>query len=305
MRDPRHPGWPEAGERTELAEIANRWKWAYMDLFQREHRARVLGLQAPRTLADATAEYLRVRAGQVSAAAVKNAAQALAHLEDDFGNAPLHEVDPERTLHRLLREGYRPSTVQTLSAGLSGFWKWAGLEYSAKLPKWQRREPVVWTDAEVARVRAEARDSLVALDCALYMGLRWGEIMGLEWSDVDLASWTVRVRRQKDGRPLKSRKARTAVILPGWTHAPGEGRVADVPRDRLRAILKRAGLRIQGVGWHTGRHTYARMFLERKPEMRLLQASLGHSSVTVTEAAYNWLLPDRAAEMGVRAIHGI
>jgi hypothetical protein len=45
------------------------------------------------------------------------------------------------------------------------------------------------------------------------------------------------------------------------------------------------------------------MFLEAIPEMRLLQASLGHASVTVTEQSYNWLLPDKAAEMARAGIY--
>lgn len=188
---------------------------------------------------------------------------------------------------------------------MSGFWRWLGLDYTVSLPRWQKAEPRVWTDAEVGRVRAAAGDLLVAIDCGLYMGLRFGEIFGLDWSDVDLATWTVRVRRQQGGGPLKSRRVRTAVILPGWTHEARTGPVAaKAKRQRLTTVLKRAGLLEMGVGWHSFRHTYARLFLEAKPDMRLLQASLGHGSVTTTEQSYNWLLPDRAAELARVAIHG-
>jgi integrase len=304
MRNPKDPRWPRGGERTELREVAERWKWAYVDLYRQDHRDRMIGTAKPRLLRDATAEYLEHRAPLVARSTLQNDRTALAHLADDFPGAAVHTIDPQRTLNRLLREGYRPYTVWIYSQFLSGFWKWCGLEYAVEFPKWQQREARTWTDAEVGRIRAEARDLLVSLDCALYMGLRYGEIMGLEWEDVDLSTWTVRVRRQKNGQPLKSRRTRTALILPGWTHDVGTGRVADHRTERLRAVLKRAGLTEKGVGWHTGRHTYARMFLEAKPDMRLLQASLGHSSVTVTEAAYNHLLPDRAAELARVAIHG-
>ena len=68
--------------------------------------------------------------------------------------------------------------------------------------------------------------------------------------------------------------------------------------------LKDAGLNGPGVGWHALRHTYARLFLEATRDIRLLQASLGHASVTTTEASYNWLLPERAAEMARDVIYG-
>lgn len=305
MRDPTHPAWPDAGERTELYEVADRWKWAYVDLGHRLHKERVLGVSRVMALTEAVREYTEARRPLVSRSTQGNDKAALAQLVKDFGSTPVHLVDPQRTLNRLLSEGYEPYTVEIYSAFLSGFWRWLGLPYAIELPRYQRAEPRVWTNDEIETIRDKAGDLLTAIDAGLYMGLRFGEIFGLEWSDVDLATWTVRVRRQKGGAPLKSRRARTAVILPGWTHPHGSGTVA-VPakRQRLTTVLKRAELLGDGVGWHSFRHTYARLFLEAKPDMRLLQASLGHGSVTTTEQAYNWLLPDKAAEMSVRAIHG-
>jgi integrase len=61
----------------------------------------------------------------------------------------------------------------------------------------------------------------------------------------------------------------------------------------------------KGTGWHSLRHTYCRLFLEASPDMRLLQASLGHRSVTTTEQEYGHLLPDKAAEIARVRIHGI
>jgi integrase len=306
MRDPKHPAWPHGGERTELYDVADRWKWAYVDRYRAEHRARTIGLRRPVMLMDAVRDYRAERVDLVARSTADNDRTALAHLTDDFANAPVHEVRPQKTLNRLLREGYGPYTVEVYSAYLSGFFRWCGLPYEVELPKWQRSEPRVWNDHEVLRIRDFADDLLTAVDCGLYMGLRWGEIQGVRWEDVDLASWTVRVRRQKDGAPLKSRRVRTALILPGWEHAPASGFVAvRAKRQRLTTLLRRARLEGRGVGWHSFRHTYARIFLERKADMRLLQASLGHASVTTTEVQYNHLLPDRAAAMARKAIHGI
>ena len=109
-------------------------------------------------------------------------------------------------------------------------------------------------------------------------------------------------RQSTKAGSLKSKRARTAVILPGWTHPAGQGPV--VPERKrssqyasFRYILKDAGLKEPGVGWHALRHTYARLFLEATRDIRLLQSSLGHGSVTTTEQSYDHLLPDKAAAM--------
>lgn len=304
LRDPRHPRWPADGERTELVDVAERWKWAYVDRAHELHRERVVGGK-PKKLTTAIREYLDERREAVSRSTWFNDRTALQHLADDFGNVVVHAVRPQKTLNRLLREGYQPYTVEVYSAFLSGFYRWLGLAYEVTLPKYQQDAPRVWTDAEVVAIREHAGELAVAVDCGLYMGLRYGEIGGLDWSDVDLSTWTVRVQRQAGGKPLKGRRARTALILPGWAHRRGIGPVAVVRRQNIADVLKAAGLYEIGVGWHSLRHTYARLFLEAKPDMRLLQASLGHASVTTTESRYNWLLPDKAAELARRAIHGI
>lgn len=308
MRDPRHPGWPEAGERTELRDVAERWKWAYVELAHSEHRTRVLGRSKPRTIGDAKAEYVLHRRGVVEPRTLANDKTALAHLLIDHpAGTSVHRVNLQKTADRLLSEQYTSATVQLYVQTIATFLRWCGAEPEFTLPKKQRPDVRVWTDAEIGRLRKHAGDMLIAVDCGLYMGLRQGEIYGLRWED--LGPQTVRVVRQQGGRQLKGKRARTAVILPGWNHERGTGHVcsqfeATRQHYEFRAVLEAAGLDEPGVRFHSLRHTYARMFLEAKPEMRLLQASLGHASVTTTERLYNWLLPDRAAEMARLAIHG-
>src|SRR5690606_38475834 len=54
LRDPRARGWPRKGERTEHRDIAEKWKWAYVEYAQSEARARQLGIRDDqRTLGDA------------------------------------------------------------------------------------------------------------------------------------------------------------------------------------------------------------------------------------------------------------
>ena len=313
MRDPRHPGWPKFGDRTELRDVAERWKWDYVDWCHEGQRARALGHAQPRTLGDATADYIEHRRRTVEPATVSNDVTALQHLTDDHGaGTSVYALDPQRTLDRLLKAGYVANSVATYSAFLGSFFKWLEVPYSVTLPKSQKPDVRCFTDSEVDRLRASAltRDLTLTVDVGLYMGLRQGEIFALEWSDIDLGASTVRVQRQSTkAGSLKSKRPRTAVILPGWTHPAGQGPV--VPERKrssqyasFRYILKDAGLKEPGVGWHALRHTYARLFLEATRDIRLLQSSLGHGSVTTTETTYNHLRPERAAEIAREAIYG-
>jgi integrase len=309
MRDPRHPQWPDAGERTELEDVALAWVPAYHEWVKSEDRERLLGKRPPRPLDAQIEAYLAHRRGAVEPETLKGDTMALGHLRDDFGTTLVERVEPQRTIDRLLRAGKARSTVRVYSARIGAFWSWLGLAYSVRLPKVQPPEARAWLDSEIARAReaAERVGLLLPLDCGLFMGLRHREVYGLEWEDVDLATHAVRVRRQYPDAPLKGKRARTALILPGWEHLPSTGRVCS--QDGIRAqsdALKQAlgGLVRAGERWHIARHSYSRRFLERVPDIFLLQKSLGHASVTQTQSTYGHMVPDRAQELARSRAYG-
>ena len=288
--------------------MAERWKWQYVDWCHAEHKREMLGAPKVRLLGDMVEQFLAHRQGRVARQTFTNERGALRHLLEDFGpHTPIENVDPQRTIDRLLRMSMR-STVRAHSKYLSGFYTWLDLPYKMRLPKEQPRRAVCWTDEQIKDIREAAGDLLLLIDCGLFMGLRMREIWGLEWGDIDAPKNLVRVQRQYPNQPLKSRRERTTVILPGWEHEPRQGRVAhgsfDKEPRRFGGVLESVGLKAPGVLWHSLRHTYARLFLEAEPNMRLLQSSLGHSSVTTTEQLYDWLLPDSAAEIARARIHG-
>src|SRR5690606_3541679 len=62
LRDPRARGWPRKGERTEHRDIAEKWKWAYVEWAQGRVRSRLLGIHDDtRTLEEAGEAWLRHR----------------------------------------------------------------------------------------------------------------------------------------------------------------------------------------------------------------------------------------------------
>ena len=118
MRNPEAPGWPDHGERTELEQIGQQWKWAYLALVRDEHRRRVLGLgRSPRTLREASDAFLKHRESTVESATLSCDRTGTLHLLRHFGGptrtntitAPLLQ----ELVNALYEEGYKPSTLDT------------------------------------------------------------------------------------------------------------------------------------------------------------------------------------------------
>jgi integrase len=67
----------------------------------------------------------------------------------------------------------------------------------AQRPRPERKEAAYFENAELPKLFAELPGGaiLVFSELALKTGMRQGEIVGLQWGDVDLTSATVRVRR--------------------------------------------------------------------------------------------------------------
>ena len=150
---------------------------------------------------------------------------------------------------------------------------------------------------------------------ALKTGLRRGELMGLQWQDVDLVGARLRVQRSwvrghlgtpKSGRnrtvPLSPEAVRT---LKEHRHLKGEwvfcgDHGAPLTRDQIKHPLRRAyrkaGLR--HMGWHMLRHTFASHLTMRAVPLKVVQELMGHATIEMT-MRYAHLSP----EVGQKAVH--
>lgn len=197
----------------------------------------------------------------------------------------------------------------------------------------RRYEPVVkradaWTRAEAGTLLGLALQHEKALHgpliCGLHTGMRRGEILGLEWSDVGPARIAVR-RAWVRGRLVvpKSGKAREVPISGPLGALLGELRALVRTNEAFREIgpVFKApnGLRWDeakfGVAWrrlmkhavaaevrplrfHDTRHTFASWALASGRSIKWAQSMLGHSSAELTLRTYAHLMPDGGDEMG-------
>ena len=184
-------------------------------------------------------------------------------------------------------------------------------------PKLAKTKPAYYTNEELARLWPELSYRPVYLylcKIAVATGMRFGELAALDWSDVDLLNREIHVRKtHTDGiglTPPKGNEARTidltpqaAALLEAWFRQSGrEGLVFEREQGGYlsngytleyvlypalaRAGIPRVGERGRKRDFHSLRHTFARIALEKGAEITWVQKQLGHSSITLTVDTY-------------------
>lgn len=149
---------------------------------------------------------------------------------------------------------------------------------------------------EISRLLATAADPGVyadrkpvlfpAIAAGIYTGMRQSEIFSLEWQDINFKTNQITVRN-KEGFTTKSKKFRIIplhiklkrILLP---LCRASGRCFDVTNHRrvFGRIARRSGL--QGIGWHSLRHTFASHLVMGGADLATVSKLLGHASITTT-----------------------
>jgi integrase len=203
-----------------------------------------------------------------------------------------------------------------------------------RLPKVERKDTHALSPDEVQRARNACRGdwTFVFVEISLATGARRGELLALEWADIDWLNVTVtisksleqtaaglRVKRPKNGKVRKFRVGPSAIaslrFLADQQKTPRELLGSDYKGDlvfcgpdgsplepdlvsqTIARRLKKAG--IKGASLHTLRHTLASHLLSNGVPLPAVSARLGHSDVNVTARIYSHMLPDddaRAAD---------
>ena len=159
--------------------------------------------------------------------------------------------------------------------------------------------------AEINTLLKECRpDVRNVVLCALYTGMRRGEILELEWQRVDLHNDNITLLK------TKSSKKREIPILPELKQIllrlgpKTEGNVFGVSRDAFICSFKRTlrRLNIPDFRFHDLRHTFASYFMMRGGVITDLQHILGHSDLKLTQR-YAHLSPAHLKK-GIQVMNG-
>jgi integrase len=327
---PRRP--PGAGALYETADGLWRGRFVVLDPITRRPRRRYVSghtrAEANRRLRDAMAESSRDDAAAASPTLTWWAERWLdtvvhrirpatfrsyqrvirRHVIPALGSWPLADLRPsnvERWTADLAERGLKPSTVATsrriLAACLNDAEadgkaprNAARLAHAPRVEGTTRRRTL--TAAEARALLGLARDDADAgllVTLALGTGARVGELLALDWSDVDLDAGTVSIHgsRSRSGLgPTKSRRGVRMVTLPpfaidaltaqdrrgGPVVATAEGLplIPERAGERWRRLRERAGL--DGLRFHDLRGTYATLALAAGIPPKALADVLGH-----------------------------
>jgi integrase len=182
-----------------------------------------------------------------------------------------------------------------------------------ELPSFESKPVRSLTPAEVRKLRDVCSDdwTFPLIELALASGCRRGELLALEWTDIDWDAKTLtvsksleetreglRIKCTKGGRPRKLTLARVAIDSLQAVRSERKLIFATPDDAYLRPVLvsqivvrrmRRAG--IVDASIHTLRHTHATILLSRGVPLPVISARLGHADPNVTARIYCHALP--------------
>ena len=125
--------------------------------------------------------------------------------------------------------------------------------------------------------------NLIAL--AIGTGMRRGEILRLDWHDIDLRNGIIHIHLAKSGlsRDIPIIGSLKQVLLS--MNPPASGRVFPLTEKMVEYDFKKArrNAGITGLHFHDLRHTFASHFMMNGGLLSMLQLILGHSDIRMTQ----------------------
>lgn len=205
------------------------------------------------------------------------------------------------------------------------------------IPKCEAKEKMIYTIEEVTKflklLESEPLKYRVFFNLAVFSGFRRGELLGLEWKDVDFENNLISVRRTscytaKQGiytDTTKTKRSQRTIKFPAsvmellkkfkaeqdelaqqvgdkWIDSDrlfvkwnGEPMNNNTPYFWLNEFCEKHGLPFYGL--HSFRHLFASMLVNEGVDIVTVSGALGHSTVSTTSNIYCHLLENSQAKV--------
>ncbi len=268
------------------------------------------------------------------------------HIVPELGDYELEELDPlavQRYITKLAEcgnlktgEGLSSNSINAIVAVIQN-----SLELSAvvgvtdaylmnklKRPRSRERDICCFTVVEQKMIEeavmSDKREKMKGIILCLYTGLRIGELLALEWEDIDMENAELRVCKScYDGKDESGNYTR----ITDTPKTRSSNRVIPIPRQIIPMIAALKGksiskyvisngekyisvrcyqrsfetllkkLNIPHRGFHSLRHTFATRAIECGMDVKTLSEILGHKSPTVTLNRYVHSMMEHKKEM--------
>lgn len=300
--------------------------------------------EATATVAELLAGHLADVAAEWSPTTLTDARRVVNKLPDQFGARRVRDVSPSiiAGLYRqLAAEGWSPHRLRRVRMVLNGAWKraityeWATSNpcRDVSLPKVEHPEVQPPSDAQVAAVLAECSGVVqLFVRLAVITGCRRGEVVAIQWDDIDVDRAELAIRRsliQVPGtapiaRPTKTGSKGFRVLTldlptvaklrrhraeqlelalanglpaPVWVFSHDAGHSPWRPDYISRAFATaRDAAGATAVRLHDLRHYVAVTMLQDGESIGDVAGQLGHASVATTASVYWRHMPGRNRE---------
>jgi integrase/recombinase XerD len=212
-------------------------------------------------------------------------------------NKPVEQLDHQDARNYIgdLFDTKSKNTIMLAAAALKFFYtEILKKDFSeVKIPKKEKRLPEVLSQEEVRALieSADNRKSRLVVSLLYSAGLRVSELVNLKVQDINFTEKTGWVRRGKGSKDRlfaisESLSKELEEYLQGRSHVFVFSKEEPLTTRNIQKIIcgmrKRAGLN-KKVTPHTLRHSFATHLLEQGTDIRIIQAMLGHASLSTTQ----------------------
>lgn len=262
------------------------------------------------------------------------------HIIPNLGHYELQKLTPmiiQKFYNQKAKEGYSGSYIKLMHAILCKTLRTAhewevvnkNVTTLVRSPRIERKEVQTWTIDEAKRFLSvvQNRRLYIAYVLAIFTGMRKGEILGLQWKDIDLETKRISVRRtliKDDNGKLtfddtKTFGSKRLISLSDFVVSSLKKRKAQLNEMKLRlgkgfqdfdlVVCNNVGTPLDlgdlnrdlnyviekydfpKIKFHALRHTHATLLLLLGENPKVVAERLGHSSISITMDTYSHVTP--------------